>query len=307
MNFLRSCFGISCGLLIGWSSLAQETNSDLPAGQYTVRIVRWNELSDRNVSRLGESALELKSIPWQHSESDHFVFHTEAGFSASQLAVVAEWSYSQIKKHLGISQDLFERKCHVYVFLNEKAWRGFVRSDKLEPWTGGWCTGRELFFQSRPYFRFQGTTLPHEVTHLVLHRFVNGDIPLWLNEGFAEFEGIRLFRTYLKERNYRLTNIPDHLEPDRYIPLQDLTTAVDYPRTKEEVSAFYTESQRLVSFLYYQHGGMNSLLRFINLEAEGAKFETAWRETYSSKYSDPDAFEKKFKAYLTSAKPDGAP
>ena len=281
---------------------AQEFGDDLPSGRYTVKTMAFEELSNRNLSRLGETALHLKTVQWQHSESNHFIFHTETGFSAPQLAVVAEWSYEQIKKHLGITQDLFERKCHVYVFLNEPVWREFVGTGKLEPWTGGWCTGRELFFQSRPHFRFQGTTLPHEVTHLVLHRFVNGNVPLWLNEGFAEFEGIRLYRTYLKERNYTLMNIPDHLTRDRYIPLKDLTEAVDYPRTSDEVAAFYTESQRLIGFLYYQYGGMNPLLRFLKLQSEGARFDSAWRDVYSGKYPDLQAFENKFIAYLTSAK-----
>ena len=68
------------------------------------------------------------------------------------------------------------------------------------------------------------------------------------------------------------------------------------------MASFYTESQRLVSFLYYQHGGMNPLLRFIKLGSEGARFDSAWKEVYGSKYSDLDAFEKKFIAYLTSEK-----
>jgi hypothetical protein len=219
-----------------------------------------------------------------------------------QLAVCAEWSYGEIKKDLGITQDSFERKCHIYVFLNEPVWREFVGNGKLEPWTGGLCTGRELFFWSRPHFKFQGTTLPHEMTHLVLHRFVGGDVPLWLNEGFAEFQGIRLYRAYMKLRNYSVTNARDRLARDQYIPLDDLTGAVDYPKTKDEVVAFYVESQRLVNFLYYQHGGMGPLLRFIKLQSSGARFSSAWREVYGSKYSDQFAFEKKFIAFLTKEK-----
>ena len=134
------------------------------------------------------------------------------------------------------------------MFLNEQAWHEFVGDGKLEPWTGGWCTGRELFFWSRPHFKFQGTTLPHEMTHLALHRFVGGDTPLWLNEGFAEFEGFRLYRTYLRLRGYGMKNVTDHLDRDQYIPLRNLTTAVDYPKTQDEVAAFYTESERLVNF-----------------------------------------------------------
>ncbi len=299
---VRTLSGLLGALVLCVPPAARGQDDAPSADPYHLKKVPFEELSDRNVSRLGETALKLTTVKWEHSETDHFIFHTEAGFAVAQLAGAAEWSYAEIKKDLDIAQDLFERKCHVYVFLNEQVWRGFVGKGKMEPWTGGWCTGRELFFWSRPHFKFQGATLPHEMTHLVLYRFVGGDIPLWLNEGLAEFEGIRLHRNYLKARGYALPKVRDHLDRDQYIPLKDLTGAVDYPKTRDEVVAFYTESQRLISFLYYQHGGLAPLIRFLKLQSQGSRFDSAWREIYSSKYSDPQAFEDKFIAYLTRTK-----
>jgi hypothetical protein len=264
-----------------------------------LKRVPFEQLSERTVSRVGEAALNLTTVKWEHSETDHFIFHTETGFSVAQLAGAAEWCYAGIKKDLGITEDSFERKCHVYVFLSEPVWRQFVSTGKMEPWTGGWCNGRELFFWSRANYRFQGRTLPHELTHLVLHRFVGGDIPLWLNEGLAEFEGIRLSRTYLKIRRETMANIPDRLNPDQYVPLKDLTSAVDYPSAREAVAPFYTESQRMVNFLYFQGGGTAPLLKFIHLQSQGARFESAWREVYGNRYSSLESFEQKFIAYLT--------
>jgi hypothetical protein len=303
MKLIRTVLGLIGSVILAVGATAQSPDdTPPPPGQYRFKTLPLEELSDRNVSRMGDTALNLKDIKWEHGESDHFIFHTETGFLPLQLAVVAEWSYAEIKKDLDISRDLFERKGHIYVFLNEQVWRAFVGNGKLEPWTGGWCTGRELFFQSRPHFRFQGTTLPHEMTHLVMHRFLKGDIPLWLNEGFAEFEGIRLYRTYLRVRNYTLTNIQDRLNRDQYIPLKDLTSAVDYPKTRDEVTAFYVESHMLIGFLCDQHGGMSPLLKFIKLQSEGAQFDSAWQDVYGDKYRDQEAFEKKFIVYLTHAK-----
>jgi hypothetical protein len=276
--------GLVGAILCGVHRVAQGEDDAVPAGAYRLKLGTLDEMSERSVSRQGDMALGIKSITWQHSESDHFIFHTEVGFAVTQLVGVAEWSYAQIKQEMGITQDSFERKCHVYVFLNQPAWQHFVGEGKMEPWTGGWCTGRELFFWSRPNFKFQGTTLPHEMTHL------------------AEFEGFRLYRTYLKERNYSLPNVRDHLERDQYIPLDSLTGAVDYPRTTDEVTAFYTESERLVSFLYYIHGGREPLMKFLKLQSEGARFDSAWRDVYGAKSSDPQVFENKFIAYLTKAK-----
>jgi len=300
MRRVSLLIGLAGSIVIGCGhAAAQGVEDALPDGAYPFKVVPFDQLSDHNLSRQGEAALQLKAVTWEHSESEHFIFHTETGFSALQLAVVAEWSYAQIKQHLAITRDLFERKCHVYVFLNEPVWHEFVSNGKMEPWTGGWCTGRELFMCSRPHFRFQGTTLPHELTHLVLYRFVGGDIPLWLNEGLAEFEGIRVYRTFLKERNYTLTNVRDHVDRDQYISLNDLVSAVDYPKNKDQVIAFYTEAQRLISFLYYQHGGMTPILKLLKMQSEGARFDSAWRDVYGSTYPDQQAFEDKFIAYVT--------
>jgi hypothetical protein len=297
MNRVGTLAGLVVVTLLGahWPARGAEDADNL-------KRLAFEQLSERSVSRQGEAALQLTTVKWEHSESDHFIFHTEAGFLALQLASTAEWAYAAIKKDLGITQDSFERKCHLYVFLNQPVWRDFVNTGKLEPWTGGWCTGRELFFWSRPNYKFQGTTLPHERTHLVLHRFVGGDIPLWLNEGLAEFEGIRLYRSYLKARGASLANVADHLSRDQSIPLSDLTSAVDYPKSREAVAAFYTESQRLVAFLYFQYGGTGPLLKFLKLQSQGARFDSAWRDVYAVKYGDLPAFEQKFIAYLTKAK-----
>lgn len=294
---------LAVGLILG--NAVRFTAGEEPADATSTRLrkVPYNELSDRNVSRRGEDALRLKTVTWEHSETDHFIFHTETGYSVAQLASAAEMAYGAIKKDLGITQDSFERKCHIYVFLNPAVWQEFVRGCRLDARTGGWCTGRELFMVSRPHFKFQGSTLPHEITHLVVHRFVGGDTPLWLNEGLAEFEGIRFYRGYLKARDYILTNVPDQLDRSRYIPLKDLTSAVDYPRSAEEVAAFYIESFRLVAFLYHQNGGMTPLMKFIELQSKGARFESAWREVYGGRFGDLAAFEDKFLAFLTKEKP----
>jgi len=302
MKRILAIIGLLATVAQGVFAADQGEQEALPPGQYHLAMLPFERLSDHNVSRQGDAALNIKTVNWQHSESDHFIFHTETGFAVPQLTAWAEWSYAAIKSDFGITQDLFERKCHVYVFLNEQAWHGFVGSSKMEPWTGGWCTGRELFFWARPNFKFQGTTLPHEMTHLVLYRFVGGDIPLWLNEGLAEFEGIRLYRNYLKLRGLTLTNVRDHVNPDQYITLDNLTSAVDYPRSTDDVVAFYTESQRLINFLYHQDGGAGPLVRFLKLQAQGSRFDSAWQEIYSSKYTDLPTFEAKFRAYATKSK-----
>src|SRR5271155_4340 len=118
-------------------AVAQTDDDTLPPGQYHLKILSFDELSEKSVSRQGDAALNLKDVQWQHSESDHFIFHTETGFSVPQLSAWAEWSYAQIKQDIGVTEDSYERKCHIYVFLNQQAWHDFVGIGKMEEWTGG--------------------------------------------------------------------------------------------------------------------------------------------------------------------------
>jgi hypothetical protein len=296
---LKSTATISLLLLAGIARAQTDDSSVSVPPEVPLVKKSFEQLSERNVTRTGERALKIKGVTWEHSETEHFIFHTETGFLVPQLANASEGFYKSIKKDLGVTEDAFQRKSHVYVFLDDAAWRTFAAQVSLEEWTGGFCNGRELFLQTRPHFKFQGTTLPHEMTHLVIHRFLAGDLPLCLNEGFAEFESTRLYRAYLKDRQYRLRLLSPPVSKDRYISVSALTGAVDYPREKEDVTAFYNEAQRLVIFLHEQGGGTAPLVQFLKRQSEGRNFETALREIYGEKFDNLEAFEKKFQPFAT--------
>jgi hypothetical protein len=287
-------------LLLAGIARAQTDDSSVPVPPEVPLVKKsFEQLSERNVTRTGDRALKIKGVTWEHSETEHFIFHTETGFLVPQLANASEGFYKSIKTDLAVPEDNYERKSHVYMFLNDAAWRTFASQVNLEEWTGGFCNGRELFLHTRPAVKFQGTVLPHEMTHLVIHRFMAGDLPLWLNEGFAEFESARLNRASLKQHQLRPRLMSPPVSKDRYISLNALTGAVDYPREKEDVTAFYAEAQRLVIFLHEQGGGTAPLVQFMKRQSEGRTFESALREVYSEKFDDLDAFEKKFQPFAT--------
>ena len=298
----KESWGIwAIGLLLVAGTMAAQTNDSDESDSPEVPLVKksFEQLSERNVTHTGERALHAKDVTWEHSETEHFIFHTETGFLVPQLAYAAEGFYRSIRNDLGVTEDSYQRKSHIYVFLNDVAWRTFASQVHLDEWTGGFCNGRELFLKTRPHFKFQGTTMPHEMTHLVIHRFMAGDLPLWLNEGFAEFESTRLYRAYLKQRQYRMSVLSPPVNKDSYIPLNTLTGAVDYPRTEDEVKAFYNESHRLVIYLHQQGGGTAALVQFMKRQSEGRTFESALREVYGEKFDDLEALEKKFQPFAT--------
>jgi hypothetical protein len=279
--------------------LPAQDDGEPPVGLGAYRTVEFDRLSDRNVSRRGAEVLKLDSVQWVHGESDHFIFHFEKGFLCPQFASAAELFYGRIKQDLGIAEDSYERKAHIFVFLGTNSWQQFSTKIDLEKWTGSFQSGNELYVQAPANQRLdRAPYLPHEITHLVVHRFL-GDTPLWLNEGIAEYEGRRqrvlYMRTHLPGRTVILTS--RHLSREEMTPLNELTGRVDYPDEEAQLQIFYIESELLVHYLITECGGVDPFRRFVNLHSRGLTFPSARHEVYQEKFPNEDLFEKSFISY----------
>ncbi|NQU12120.1 hypothetical protein HQ590_15095, partial [bacterium] len=147
--------------------------------------------------------------------------------------------------------------------------------------------------------------LAHELGHLVLQRFIGANLPVWLNEGFAHFEGQRLMSQYLrvrlKPKGYRILNRFEPMDQARLVPLDVLTTAVDYPADPARVVDFYRQSELLVAFLHDQHGEMEPLAEFLHHQNRGLRFPAALAEVYGIDRGDRERFETAFRRYATGA------
>ena len=53
-----------------------------------------------------------------------------------------------------------------------------------------------------PAYRFANNSLGHEIAHLVLFRAYEHPLPLWLEEGFAEYVSRVTRASYQRARNY---------------------------------------------------------------------------------------------------------
>jgi hypothetical protein len=254
-------------------------------------------LSDRNISPLGNKALGIRANDWKHAESAHFVYHFFQSFVAAPVSVEAEFFYTIVAKELGRDTAQWERKCHVFVFEKQEDWDQFKVSGQLDPWTGGLCNGGELFLVRDAQRKWKGDTLGHEVTHLVVHRFVGTGVPLWLNEGFAEYAASRGYASFWRARGYRANPRSQAVNPAQWIPVASLISAVTYPSDELQVHTFYNESERLVRFL--AAADKPGFLKFFEALSQGNHFDTALNKGFSSKFFNTDALEKQFKEYAT--------
>ncbi|MEI9892620.1 MAG: hypothetical protein WDN28_01540 [Chthoniobacter sp.] len=139
---------------------------------------------------------------WKHAETANFVYHFFHGFIAAPVSVEAEFYYRVISKDLEKDTTQWERKSHIFIFETDADWKEFQKKGALDPWTGGIHSQGSLFIQRKSGAEIKGSTLGHEVTHLVIERFFGSGVPLWLNEGYAEYSASRCYADFNRARGY---------------------------------------------------------------------------------------------------------
>ena len=260
--------------------------------------VAFEKLSDRALTRLGQKALTVRPSEWKHGETAHFVYHFFDRPMASAVSVEAEFYYRVIASELGRDTAQWERKCHLFLFDDEADWKQFQKYGGLDPWTGGIHGEGALFLRRNPGWQAENATLPHEITHLVLYRFFGQGIPLWLNEGFAEYAATRCRAAFYRARGFNARPRATPVKAGHYIALADMTTATGYPEDELQVIAFYEESQKLVRFLCA--ADRKAFTGFLETMGNGALLETAVSKSFGNRFLNLDAIEHEFKSYATS-------
>jgi hypothetical protein len=288
MLHLRA-FAASSLLLSSSFAGAQENIGSLPEKSL-------QQLSDRAISPLGQAALAIRAAEWKHAETKNFIYHFFRGFIATPVSVEAEFYYTIIAKELEKDTTQWERKSHIYIFDTAADWQLFKTKGALDPWTGGLHAGGDLFIVRLAEQRWKGNTLGHEVAHLVVHRFFGNGVPLWLNEGYAEYAASRGYAAFHRARGYRSRPSSPAIDPARYVPLAQLTSAAAYPPA-EQVEAFYNESERLVRFL--TAADKRGFAIFFQAMSTGNRFDTALGKGFGARFPSLEALEREFRIYAT--------
>jgi hypothetical protein len=273
----------------------------LPAGAQetdgALKEVSFQNLSDRNLTPLGQAAMSIHPNDWKHAETTNFIYHFFHGFIAAPVSVEAEFYYRVISKDLEKDTTQWERKSHIFIFETNEDWKMFQQKGALDPWTGGIHSQGSLFIQRNPELKFKGSTLGHEVTHLVIERFFGSGVPLWLNEGYAEYSASRCYAAFNRARGYAARPTSRAVPADLYLPVSKLASLLTYPQDVAQVGAFYAESERLVRFL--AHADKHGFGVFLDAMSKGNRIETALNKGFAARYVNLDALDRDFKSYAT--------
>jgi len=284
-------FVVVVGLcFFGTCAVAQEIEG-------TLKEVPFQNLSDRGLTVLGDAAMSIHPTDWKHAETTNFVYHFFHDFIAAPVSVEAEFYYRVISKDLEKDTTQWERKCHIFIFETDEDWKEFQKRGALDPWTGGIHSQGSLFIQRNPERKFKGSTLGHEVTHLVIGRFYGSGVPLWLNEGYAEYSASRCYAAFNRARGYAARPLSRPVPADLYLPADKLASLMTYPQDVAQVGAFYTESERLVRFL--EKTDKRGFGVFLEAMSKGNRFETALNKGFAARYINTDALDHEFKPYAT--------
>ncbi|MBI5817766.1 MAG: hypothetical protein HZA88_02175 [Verrucomicrobia bacterium] len=265
-----------------------------PAGRGTdVLLVEkpWEQITDRQLFDHGKIALGQNPSKWHHAETEHFVIHFHKRIDAQKVARQAEFYYEQVKKDLMVEKDRFDRKSHIFLFEKDEEWHQFVAEAKFMEWSAGVAYRSELYFLSRrDSGDFAASTLAHEMTHCVFYRFVPKRIPMWLNEGFSEFES---GNAYAKFKGIGGGNRGSGRGGAADYPLQKLLATKEYPKDQQDVHEFYRTSERLVRFLMTKLD-RNRFVPLVMKLADGASLESAVLAIYPDKFKSFDEFVKRY-------------
>ncbi len=275
-----------------WNLLGQAAE-----GLDGLKEVPFTALSNPYITPLGTAALSIRPTEWKHAETENFVYHYFHGFVATPVSVEAEFYYRVIAKDLGKDTSHWERKAHIFVFEQPEDWQAFQTKGHLDPWTGGIHAHGELFIQRDPAFKFKGNTLGHETAHLVIDRFFGSNVPIWANEGYAEYISRVAYASYNRARGYDAHPRTLELTPANYLPLEQLTNLQAYPSDVRQVAAFYVESEKLVRFLnMVDKAKFQEVLQGL---ASGRMLDSALYSAFGSRLPSLHALEEEFRPYAT--------
>lgn len=236
----------------------------------------------------------LKKGNWYKKETENFAIFYRDLEQAKIVSDKAEYYFEKITYDLGYEGEIkWKEKCQVYIVENVDRWGDFLKDIGFNPdLVGGFVPNyaeKEMFLcaLSEGYL---AVTFPHELTHLIFRDIAgNSTIPLWLNEGLANYEASitsisnKLLIKYMKQGNHIL--------------LGDLLRMSNYPNGKEMRELFYAQSEKLVEFLITQYG-RKKFRGLCELILKDKSFYDSVFEIYKGDFKDIEDFNIKLVEYI---------
>ncbi|MCM8780612.1 MAG: hypothetical protein NC908_01635 [Candidatus Omnitrophica bacterium] len=256
---------------------------------------------------------------WQDLSGEHFIvyFTGEDGF-AREILNKAEVYYQRIATDLGYPRYsefwLWDKRVKIYLYPNRDS---FLSSTGQPTWSHGMADyNKKIIASYAGSNEFLCSILPHEMAHLIFRDFVGfkGEIPLWLDEGVAQWEEepkrkqIKHMAKQFLDRD-GLLSLEDMMRLDiRNIRYKE-NIYIRPTRTKDGkegilflsadmlIDTYYLQSASLVGFLIERYGSDN-FAHFCRQLRDGKTFKEALLSVYSTYIKSMAEFEERWIDYV---------
>ena len=239
--------------------------------------------------------LDHPDFKWKHLQTPHFILHHDQKIFASKVARLGEQFYAAISADLpNLPDRVSPTRSHLFIFRDPRDWQTILRQTPgVDPWAASFVRGNTLYLQEMGTATSEKMDLlAHEMTHLVFNRFLQIRLPLWLNEGLAEYYGefaYRAARGMGQGRNNAFRPLKS------WTPLAELLNATDYPVNTADIAPFYATSKYLVGFLILRFPREKWNVFFTRVLAGNPPLQTLL-DTYG--WATQEAMEKDFARFV---------
>jgi hypothetical protein len=272
---------------------------------------------------------------WREIKGDHFIVFSPAVSEAANSTVApvesidpeefckeilrkAEIYYERIADDLGYQRSsefwTWDKRVKIYIYSDHEA---FVKSANNPEWAGGAADYDTKSITSYLGSKdFTDTILPHEIAHLVFRDFVGfkGEVPLWLDEGVAQWteekkrqevkkavkellthNGLLTMEDMMKLQVNQIKNPENvYIRPTR---TRDGDKGVLFLTGNNLVATYYIEAVSLVGFLIEKFG-KNEFTNFCRSLRDGNNWEEALTTVYSTHIHNLNDFDDQWKEYI---------
>lgn len=240
--------------------------------QEALRLEPGNSTAQQLIAKVSREAKVEDSF--NNKEGTHFNVKYEGGESdvaGHVVAITLEEAYHKVGSDLGFYPDdsittiLYSAEQFMDV-TRAPGWSGGIYDGKIRIPVGGLRERTEVL----------GKVIFHEYTHAVIHRMGGGRVPVWLNEGIAQYEDGRnegrddLFR-YLASA-------------EKLVPLKYLEGSFMGLNQNQAIVA-YAEALSAVKYIVDEYG-MGMLTRLVSSYRDGKDSEASIKDTFQMTYKE---------------------
>ena len=265
----------------GWLvSLVLATSS--LAADPVYRIKEWKDVSDQRLSSMGARIQKADQERWQYAESLHFIGFAYNLRDLETLLRQAEYAYGEVNRYLGIPGGT--GKTRLFLVQNDKLWDSLMRGAGLRPDGLAFQYQDEIFLKADEVQAARPDRVAHEIVHARLRSAYGPEIPLWIDEGLANFLGWNIAEAYARLQAKDLSRNLVAVDPGLVVGLNELASRNVYPDDPAAAQAYYRQVEEVVRAVNEQiHDD-----RMNDFVAAACRSKTGLREMLKSEFGYSD-------------------